>query len=78
MYYFDFTKEKINELDNLIEKKTKQLTDLLNTSEEDIWKKELDELVVKYDEWIKENEPVETEVKLKTKTKRRKKKSAKC
>ena len=78
MYYFDFTKEKINELDNLIEKKTKQLTSLLNTSEEDIWKKELDELVVKYDEWIKENEPVETEVKVKTKTKRRKKKSARC
>ena len=46
--------------------------------EEDIWKKELDELVVKYDEWIKENEPVETEVKVKKKEKRRKKKSAKC
>ena len=78
MYYFDFTKEKINELDTLIEKKTKQLTNLINTSEEDMWKQELDQLVVKYHEWIKENEPVETEVKVKTKTRRRKKKSAKC
>lgn len=78
LYYFDFTKEKISDLDNLIDKKMKQLTDLLNTSEEDMWKQELDELVVKYHEWIKENEPVETEVKVKTKAKRRKKKSAKC
>jgi len=80
LYHFDFTREKIDELDKLIKNKEKQLKTLLLTSEKDMWLKELDELEEHYKIWDENTKPDDdnvTLVKRKTKAvKKTKKKKA--
>lgn len=80
LYHFDFTKEKIEELDKLIKNKQKELNTLLTTSEKDMWLKELDELQEHYQKWNQETTPMDEVItktkkksKIKTKTKAKKK-----
>mgnify|MGYP002829589513 CR=1 FL=1 len=80
LYHFDFTKEKIEELDKLIKNKQKELNTLLTTSEKDMWLKELDELQEHYQKWDQETKPIDDvvsktkkKIKIKTKTKTKKK-----
>ena len=77
LYHFDFTKEKIEELDKLIQNKEKQLKTLLLTTEKDMWLKELDELELHYKIWNETTKPDDDHVntvKRKTKTVRKTKK----
>jgi len=76
LYQFDFTTEKIKELDNKIKNKEKELKSLLSISEEDLWEQELDEFIVEYNKWLKDNKEIDTPIlnkATKKKTKRKKK-----
>lgn len=53
MPLYSLTYEKIEELKNKVNNKEEELESLLAITEKDMWKTELDELVVKYNEFLK-------------------------
>jgi DNA topoisomerase II len=53
MQLFSLTKEKIDELQEEYDSKVKEYDDYKNTSEKDMWERELDEFSNAYDPWLK-------------------------
>jgi DNA topoisomerase-2 len=53
MPLYSLTYEKIEELKNKVNNKEEELENVLSTTEKNMWKNELDELVVKYNEFLK-------------------------
>jgi DNA topoisomerase-2 len=49
---FSLTLEKIDELNDEYDKKKKELEDYKNTTVQEFWRRELDELLVEYNSWI--------------------------
>tara|TARA_B100000902_G_scaffold383406_1_gene422252 strand:- start:522 stop:1019 length:498 start_codon:yes stop_codon:yes gene_type:complete len=50
---YNFTSEKLEELQNDIDKNKEEFNSLENMDTKDIWRKELDVFEEKYDEWLK-------------------------
>ena len=50
---YNFTSEKLEELQNDIDKNKEEFNSLENMDIKDIWRKELDVFEEKYDEWLK-------------------------
>jgi DNA topoisomerase-2 len=60
MPLYSLTYEKIEELRNKLKNKEEELENLMGITEKEMWKNELDELVVKYNEFLKSFEENKT------------------
>jgi DNA topoisomerase-2 len=67
MYLFSLTEEKIEELKKKIDNKEEELKTVKSTTEIEMWKRELDELVLKYEEQLKQETPTVKKSKKKVK-----------
>lgn len=70
MYLFSLTEEKIEELKKKITDKKEELAKVRDTSEMQMWRNDLDELMKRYEEWLMENTKTK-EVAMKKKSKKK-------